>query len=105
MGTSEQAAGADWRARGACRTQDPDQLFVRGAAQHQAKIVCMPCPVRAKCLAEALDHRIEFGVWGGMTERERRALLRRRTDVQSWSELLEGAARAHQSAYRDMQAG
>jgi WhiB family redox-sensing transcriptional regulator len=38
---------------------------------------------------------MEFGVWGGMTERERRALLRRRPDVTSWSELLDAARRAH----------
>jgi len=43
------------------------------------------------CLADALDNRVEFGVWGGMTERERRALLRRRPDVGSWRELLETA--------------
>jgi len=38
---------------------------------------------------------VEFGVWGGMTERERRALLRRRPDVTSWRELLETARTAH----------
>lgn len=53
--------------------------------------MCFGCPVRTECLAEALDHRIEFGVWGGMTERERRALLRRRPDVQSWQGLLQQA--------------
>ena len=37
-----------------------------------------------ECLAEALDNRTEFGVWGGMTERERRALLKRRPDITSW---------------------
>jgi WhiB family redox-sensing transcriptional regulator len=78
----------DWRRRAACRDGDPDRLFVRGAAQRQAKVVCLSCPVRTECLAEALDNRIEFGVWGGMTERERRALLRRRPDVQSWQALL-----------------
>jgi len=82
---------ADWRCRAACRDGDPDRLFVRGAAQREAKLVCFGCPVRTECLAEALDHRIEFGVWGGMTERERRALLRRRPDVQSWHELLHQA--------------
>jgi WhiB family redox-sensing transcriptional regulator len=44
----------------------------------------MGCPVRIDCLADALDSRTEFGVWGGMTERERRTLLRRRPDVASW---------------------
>ena len=60
----------------ACRASDPDALFVQGAAQNRAKAICLACPVRTECLADALDNRIEFGVWGGMTERERRALLR-----------------------------
>lgn len=76
----------------ACRTSDPDALFVQGAAQNQAKIICRACPVRIACLADALDNRVEFGVWGGMTERERRALLRRRPNVTSWRRLLEAAA-------------
>ena len=83
----------DYTARAACRATDPDALFVQGAAQNRAKTVCMGCPVRTECLADALDNRIEFGVWGGMTERERRALLRRRPDVRSWRRLLEGARR------------
>ena len=66
----------DWTARAACRDSDPDALFVQGAAQNRAKAVCFGCPVRAECLADALDNGVEFGVWGGLTERERRALLR-----------------------------
>ena len=77
----------DWTAQAACTTADPDELFVTGAAQNRAKAVCMGCPVRAECLADALDNRVEFGVWGGMTERERRAVLRRR-HVQSWRQLF-----------------
>jgi len=46
--------------------------------------------VRTECLAEALDNQIEWGVWGGMTERERRALLRRRPNA-SWRAVLEAA--------------
>ncbi|MBI1759566.1 MAG: WhiB family transcriptional regulator [Actinobacteria bacterium] len=83
----------DWVARAACQGGDPDALFVQGAAQNRAKLVCMGCPVRTECLADALDHRVEFGVWGGMTERERRALLRRRPDVMSWRSLLDAAKR------------
>jgi len=86
----------EWAARGACRTADPDALFVQGAAQNRAKSLGRACPVRTECLADALDHRIEFGVWGGMTERERRSLLRRRPNVQSWRRLLE-TARAEQT--------
>ena len=81
----------DWSAHAACRTTDPDELFVQGAAQNRAKAVCTGCPVRTECLADALDNRVEFGVWGGMTERERRALLRRRPTVTSWRRLLETA--------------
>src|SRR5512146_2097576 len=81
----------DWTTRAACKGTDPDELFVQGAAQNRAKLICRGCPVRTECLADALDNGIEFGVWGGMTERERRALLRRRPDVTSWRELLETA--------------
>jgi WhiB family transcriptional regulator, redox-sensing transcriptional regulator len=51
-------------------------------------MICRGCRIRTECLADALDSRIEFGVWGGMTERERRALLRRRPNVSSWYDLL-----------------
>lgn len=80
----------DWAPRAACRDQQPDQLFVRGAEQNKAKQVCTSCAVRTECLAEALDNQIEWGVWGGMTERERRALLRRRPAA-SWRKVLEDA--------------
>ena len=86
----------DWTARAACRSTEPDTLFVQGAAQNRAKTICFGCPVRTECLADALDNRIEFGVWGGMTERERRALLRRRPDVTSWRELLENARNTYE---------
>jgi WhiB family redox-sensing transcriptional regulator len=81
----------DWTTLAACNNADPDDLFVTGAAQNRAKAVCQGCPVRTECLADALDHRVEFGVWGGMTERERRALLRRRPDVTSWKQLFADA--------------
>lgn len=83
-------------ARAKCREIDPDALFVQGAAQNRAKLICRGCPVRTQCLAEALDSRIEFGVWGGMTERERRALLRRRKDVTNWFDLLTSAEKRYE---------
>ena len=85
----------DWAGDAACRINRPDELFVRGAEQHRAKQVCTACPVRTECLAEALDNQIEWGVWGGMTERDRRALLRRRPNVSSWRRLLEAAQHDH----------
>jgi WhiB family redox-sensing transcriptional regulator len=83
----------DWTSLAACREGDPDELFVQGAEQNRVKQRCVGCLVRTECLADALDNRVEFGVWGGMTERERRALLRRRPDVSSWRDLLESARR------------
>ncbi len=88
----------DWRGQGLCATADPDALFVQGKAQRAAKAMCKGCPVMAECLADALDNGTEFGVWGGMTERERRALLRRRPEVPSWTALLSAAkSRARQA--------
>ena len=78
----------NWRSASRCRTSDAEDLFVTGRKQREARSFCRVCPVRTECLAHALVQRIEFGVWGGMTERERRALLRRRPDVTSWRDLL-----------------
>lgn len=88
----------EWTALARCKQSRPDELFVRGAEQHKAKVVCSACPVRAECLAEALDNGIEWGVWGGMTERERRAVLRKRPNVTSWRALLEAAKSEHAAA-------
>lgn len=83
------AAPRDWASQGLCVGRDPDELFVTGAAQRAAAKVCHGCPVLLQCLADALDNQVEFGVWGGLTERQRRALLRQRPDITSWRELLE----------------
>lgn len=87
----EAEARIAWVSQARCRQADPDELFVRGAAQRKAAVICRHCPVISECGADALDNRVEFGVWGGMTERERRALLRRRPTVTSWRRLLETA--------------
>ncbi len=88
-------AGPDghWTASAKCGAGGvaPDALFVEGAAQRDARAVCGGCPVRLLCLADALDSRADFGVWGGMTERERRALRRRRPEVDAWNDELLGA--------------
>ncbi|MBL1100107.1 WhiB family transcriptional regulator [Streptomyces sp. 205] len=69
---------------GACAGEDPELFFPVGnnaAAREQAdeaKAVCYRCPVMEICGQWALEHRIESGVWGALTEDDRRAILRRR---------------------------
>ncbi|PID51055.1 MAG: WhiB family transcriptional regulator [Propionibacteriales bacterium] len=77
----------DWTLQAQCRGME-DALFPDGKDQKRARQLCSGCPVQAVCLAEALDNRIEWGVWGGMTERERRRLLKEREEITSWREVL-----------------
>lgn len=81
---------------------DPDGFFVQGADQQKVKLLCSGCPVLAECLADALDNRIEFGVWGGMTERERRRLLREHPRVTDWHARL---VRAQERSEVEVKAG
>jgi Transcription factor WhiB len=55
-------ARAAWVSKARCRSTDPDELFVRGAAQKKAAVICRHCPVVAECRADALDNPVEFGV-------------------------------------------
>ena len=79
----------DWVHRARCKDEDPEVFFPVGttgpaAAQiAAAKSVCMQCPVRIECLEWAMATGQESGVWGGMSEEERRALrrVRRRTEA------------------------
>jgi WhiB family redox-sensing transcriptional regulator len=62
-----------------CLGVDPDLFFPeRGASTKEAKEVCRGCEVRGDCLEYALVHGEKFGIWGGMSERERRRLRRQR---------------------------
>ena len=90
----------DWARHGVCSKTEPDALFVRGGAQQAAKQVCTSCTVIAECLADSLDSRTEFGVWGGMTERQRRALLKRQPHVVSWRVRFEADRRHLQNSTR-----
>jgi WhiB family redox-sensing transcriptional regulator len=85
-------ATGNWRVSANCRNGDPERLFVTGAKQRDARSICRGCPVLTQCLSHALDERVEFGVWGGMTERDRRAMLRRRPDVTCWESFLNEVA-------------
>jgi len=79
-----------WVSKGLCRTTDPDQLFVQGAAQRKAAVICRHCPVMQECAADALDNHVPYGIWGGMTERQRRALLKQHPEVVSWADYFSG---------------
>lgn len=69
----------DWQDEAACLGLDPDLFFpVRGSNATETKKVCRRCPVREACLHYAMANHVNFGVWGGLTERERRRLRRAR---------------------------
>lgn len=81
-----------WVDTALCAGDQPDMLFVQGAAQREAKRRCLACTVRIQCLLDALENRVNFGVWGGLTERERRALLKRNAGITDWCEWLESSS-------------
>lgn len=69
----------EWMARGKCRDLDPALFFPSdGMGVQAAQRICAGCEVRELCLEHALANRVDHGVWGGTSERERRRLLRRR---------------------------
>lgn len=72
----------DWAGQARCREVDPELFFARGLAEAKPAIrICTRCPVRDQCLDYALTNEIDHGVWGGLTERQRRAQLRRSPTV------------------------
>jgi WhiB family redox-sensing transcriptional regulator len=69
----------NWMARGNCRDEVPARFFPSdGVGVDQARRICATCPVQEPCLEYALEQRIDHGVWGGASERERRRILKRR---------------------------
>ena len=68
-----------WMQEGHCRFYPPAAFFPSdGNGVVTARAICEECPVKAPCLEYALVNRIEHGVWGGCSERERRRILKRR---------------------------
>ncbi len=66
-----------WQEAALCAQTDPEAFFPeKGGSTREAKRVCHGCEVRADCLDYALDHDERFGIWGGLSERERRKLKR-----------------------------
>jgi WhiB family redox-sensing transcriptional regulator len=71
-----------WMARGNCAQEPPSTFFPSdGVGVEVARRICATCIVRDHCLDYALVHRIDHGVWGGSSERERRRILKRRRDL------------------------
>ncbi|GAB4008169.1 WhiB family transcriptional regulator [Glycomyces albus] len=80
----------DWRHKAVCRDEDPELFFPIGdtgpalTQVEQAKSVCRRCPVTESCLQWALETGQDAGVWGGMSEMERRELKRRSGALRPW---------------------
>ena len=69
----------EWMAEGNCRNEPPSRFFPSdGVGVDVARQMCASCPVKSPCLEYALRNRIDHGVWGGTSERERRRILRQR---------------------------
>lgn len=67
-----------WQERSLCAQTDPEAFFPeKGGSTREAKKVCVGCEVRAECLEYALANDERFGIWGGLSERERRKLKKR----------------------------
>ena len=69
-----------WQTDALCAQTDPEAFFPeKGGSTRDAKKICTSCEVRAQCLEYALLNDERFGIWGGLSERERRKLRRGRT--------------------------
>jgi WhiB family transcriptional regulator, redox-sensing transcriptional regulator len=68
----------EWQERALCAQTDPEAFFPeKGGSTREAKRICLGCEVRSECLEYALAHDERFGIWGGLSERERRKLKKR----------------------------
>lgn len=74
LGLAVREAG-DWRDQALCAQTDPESFFPeKGGSTREAKKTCTRCPVVEECLQAALDNDERFGIWGGLSERQRRSL-------------------------------
>ncbi len=66
-----------WQEDALCAQTDPEAFFPeKGGSTREAKRICVGCTVKSECLEYALGHDERFGIWGGLSERERRRLKR-----------------------------
>jgi WhiB family redox-sensing transcriptional regulator len=78
MGIGYEADAQSWQEQALCAETDPEAFFPeKGGSTREAKKICTGCEVKAQCLEYALSNDERFGIWGGLSERERRRLRRR----------------------------
>ena len=78
FGAVDDDVAMSWQERALCAQTDPEAFFPeKGGSTREAKKVCLGCEVRGECLEYALAHDERFGIWGGLSERERRKLKKR----------------------------
>ena len=71
-----------WMADGNCASRPPSMFFPSdGVGVERAKQICEDCPVASRCLEYAIENRIDHGVWGGTSERQRRRIVRARAEA------------------------
>ncbi len=77
-----ETATPEWMPHGSCRNYPASAFFPSdGVGVDAARRICAECPVKEPCLEYALEQRIDHGVWGGCSERERRRILKRRREA------------------------
>ena len=74
-----------------CTSCDVEELFSTSTAQRELRDLCQDCRVRLECLADALQSNMKYGLWGGLTERERRQLLRMVPIPNDWYHALKSS--------------
>jgi WhiB family redox-sensing transcriptional regulator len=90
----EEVDDLGWQDRALCAQTDPEAFFPeKGGSTREAKRVCKACEVRAECLEYALENDERFGIWGGMSERERRRLKRQAVLEPVWNPCSARASR------------
>jgi WhiB family redox-sensing transcriptional regulator len=78
LGIGSEADAESWQEQALCAETDPEAFFPeKGGSTREAKKICTGCEVKAQCLEYALSNDERFGIWGGLSERERRRLRRR----------------------------
>jgi WhiB family transcriptional regulator, redox-sensing transcriptional regulator len=78
LGIGTEGDAQSWQEQALCAETDPEAFFPeKGGSTREAKKICTGCEVKAQCLEYALSNDERFGIWGGLSERERRRLRRR----------------------------